>query len=235
MTFNQVVRGSNPRSLMKKAPKLNVPELFHFCRISSFVMAAAVIESDMRLRKMEKEIRKIFIGGKSGAGKSFLVSRLIDDIKKSGMEVGGYCTKQYRDREDEDGEYLIYIYPAGAGERRDTEENFVGTCRLGRRKIRTEVFEKYGMDLLNNMSEGAIAVFDEVGFFEADVPAFTEKVLEILNSERCCITVVKEKYGVPYIDAVRALGGKEGAVFVTVTEENREELYLQLAEIIQNW
>lgn len=186
---------------------------------------------------MEK-IKKILIGGEKQVGKTFLVQRLAKELCDSGKHLTGYYTLMHNDKVDERNEgFMIYMYPAcePLANRQETKVNFVGSCN-GKDKIINEVvFEDMGVKLLSNVQEDDVVIMDEVGFFEANVKAFTDKVFEIFENGAYVIATVKEKYDNDYINKVRGYKDREDTIFVQVTEENREEIFEQLEKIVKEW
>ncbi len=181
---------------------------------------------------MEK-IKKILIGGEKKAGKTFLVQRLVRLLPGN---IKGYYT--LADKADENtGVFKIYMYPASetVENRKQTEENCIGSSDGKKRKINKATFENLGVSLLSEVDKDDVVVMDEVGFFESEVKPFTDKVCEIIESKNYVIATIKEKYDNEYINKVRNYKEREDAIFVHVTDENREEVFAELEKIVKTW
>ena len=114
----------------------------------------------------------------------------------------------------------------------DSEANYVGACTGKKRKINKDVFRKLGLQLLSDIPDKAVVVIDEIGFFEADVPEYTDRVFEILRDEHPFLGVIKTRYEDPFLSAVRSLSTIS---YFEVTKENREALFDRLAPIVRSW
>lgn len=176
-------------------------------------------------------IKQIVLGGNSGNGKTFLIERL---LKEAYVPVYGYMTLMHRENLLNEKGYPVFIYPAGipSDKRIESEENFLGYCNKGVRQIDTSVFSGLGVKLLSDIPEKGIAVMDELGYFEADVTPFTDKVFEVFSGNSYIIASVKERYDIPFLNKIRSL---PGILFKTVTPENRDALFEELAPIVRSW
>ena len=164
----------------------------------------------------------ILICGERHAGKSTLIARL---IRESGRPVYGFVTRT--DKTGEDGYHAIYMHPAAQEEkdRVSLEENRIGRCDTVHHEIRREVFETLGVQLIRDARPDGILVMDELGFMEADCPAFTKAVLEALAGDIPVIAAVKLRYDVPFLNAVRA---SSKARVYPIDERSRDALYRYL-------
>lgn len=179
-----------------------------------------------------KENKKILLGGDIGSKEESLLIRLTKEIS---LPVYGVRTLMYQDRIDpETGGMKVYMYPASVspGSYTDSEENYVGACTGEIRSIHKDVFRKLGLQLLSGIPEKAAVVIDEIGFFEADVPEYTERVLEILQDDHPFLGVIKTRYEDPFLTRVRNLSTIS---YFQVTGENRESLFEELAPVVRGW
>ena len=176
-------------------------------------------------------IRHIALGGVSGAGKSTLLNRL---LKETSLPVYGFKTKLHRDSLTDKGNHPVYIYPvcSGPAEYTESEKNLVGEVSRGTHIVYSEVFETLGVDYLSNIPERGIIVMDELGFLESGSVPFQNAVFAAFAKITPVIAVVKERYDIDFLNKIRALPGLD---LYTVTEENREELFHELAPIIRSW
>lgn len=178
------------------------------------------------------DIRKILLGGEIGTGKHSLLFRLQQECP---LPVAGVRTQMYRDRIDpETGGFQVYMYPASVSPETypDSDDNYVGACTGKIRKINKDIFRKLGLQLLSDIPEGAVIVMDEIGFFEADVPEYTNRIFEILQDDHPVLGVVKTHYEDPFLTEV--LHHPE-IHYYEVTEENRESLFEELSAVVKGW
>ena len=183
-----------------------------------------------------QEIRKILLGGEIGTGNHSLLFRLQQACP---LPVAGVRTVMYHDRIDPStGGFQVYMYPAAILPEDypkacpDSELNYVGACTGKIRHINKEVYRKLGVQLLSDIPADAAVVIDEIGFFEADVPEYTDRIFEILKDDHPFLGVIKTRYEDPFLTAVRS---HPNIHYYEVTEENRETLFVKLSTIIKTW
>ncbi len=162
----------------------------------------------------------LLITGPRGVGKSTLLCRL---IKAWGLPVSGFITKRISgDKEDR-----TYIYPAALPEemRVSGKNNLLGACASGHLTYSCpEIFDSLGVAYLSDPNPGGIIIMDELGFMENEAKDFQKAVFSCLEGERPVAAVIKDK-STPFLNSLRSLPGVR---VITVTEENREELYKSL-------
>ncbi|GAU78895.1 nucleoside-triphosphatase [Fusibacter sp. 3D3] len=176
-----------------------------------------------------KEPLHLLITGEIGAGKTFLVQRLLQHSQRS---VKGFITRwMLSDHHVKSG---VYIFPAVTTTHFCTAQNCVATRdKPGFNIIYPKVFETYGVELLSvpSSQNGSLLLMDELGFMESEAPLFCKTVLNVLAGNIPVIAVVK-KQETPFLDEVRA---HKNAVLYCVTPENREILYRALISKIEFW
>lgn len=179
-----------------------------------------------------QEIRKILLGGDIGRGEESLLVKLAKEIS---LPIFGVRTLMYDDRIDpKTGGAKVYMYPADVSPEHypDNEDNYVGACTGKIRNINTDVFRNLGLQLLSNIPEKAAVVIDEIGFFEEDVPEYTDRIFEILKDDHPFLGVIKTRYEDPFLRSVRHF---PTISFYQVTKENRDTLFAQLAPVVRSW
>jgi len=138
--------------------------------------------------------KHIVISGKKKTGKSELLSKILEDYD---WPVYGFCTEAGSCRRPGYRSYYIFPY---AGEHIESEENHIGDSRAGEGYFNYEVFDNYGVRLLDAKPDGII-VMDEIGFMEAKAEKFAARILELLDGDIPVIAVVKSGH-----DDVELLG-----------------------------
>ena len=172
-------------------------------------------------------MKHILICGKRNSGKTELFERL---LKACRIQVYGFqsCITATR----EDGFHEIHMFAIEDRERRPTEENLIGICNRRERKVNLPVFETLGVSLLEAKPDG-ILVMDELGFMEAEAPAFVDAVLSRLDGDIPVLATVRAgDLGSDFLDRVRM---HPKAALYTVSPEKADALYEELLPVIEEW
>jgi nucleoside-triphosphatase THEP1 len=88
------------------------------------------------------------------------------------------------------------------------------------------------MQLLSDIPAEAVVVIDEIGFFEEDVPEYTNRIFDILKDDHPFLGVIKTRYEDPFLSSVRHF---PTISYYQVTKENRGSLFAQLAPVVRSW
>ncbi|RCW50688.1 MULTISPECIES: nucleoside-triphosphatase [unclassified Halanaerobium] len=167
-----------------------------------------------------KKINNIFLTGEKGTGKSTIIKNALLKLKitPGGFTVGrekraaGNCTAFFL----LSGRKFVEIDIKNKNEnntfafRKDADSNFI---------IRPEIFETYGLELLENCKEPVL--MDELGRFELKAKKFRNRIIKILKSEKVTIGVIKnEENG--FLNKIRQL---DNIKILRVEKENRDEVF----------
>ena len=164
----------------------------------------------------------LLICGEIGVGKSTLVSLLAE---KAARPLYGFISKSLNARDD--GYHEIYMYPPFI----PGEKQLLAICNGTDREVYSEVFDDYGVRLLENVGNDGIVIMDEIGFMEESSPKFKEKILEILDSDLHVIAAVKSAHhDTEFLQKVR---NHSNSALYYITRENRDELTKKLLEDFQ--
>ncbi len=165
---------------------------------------------------------KIFLTGEPRVGKTTLIQKLVREFPD---DYAGFWSEKHYDLEQ--GVDLVYIH-ATKGEWYYRPENCIGTCFPGVRAVgHKEVFEGYGRELLSHIPPKVPVIMDELGFLERDAEVFCKTALALLDSDNPVIGVIKPK-PIAFLDQIRA---HPAVQIFTVTRENTEEIYSQIAAL----
>jgi nucleoside-triphosphatase len=172
-------------------------------------------------------MKHILICGKRNSGKTELFERLLASCRMPlyGFQSGITATR-------EDGFHEIHLFAVGDRERLPAEENLIGICNRSERTVNLPVFETLGVSLLEAKPDG-ILVMDELGFMEAEAPAFTSAVLRRLDGDIPVLATVRAgDLGSGFLDRVRR---HPKADLYTVSPERADALYDELLPVIEEW
>lgn len=166
----------------------------------------------------------LFLTGKVQIGKTTVVDKT---IARLGVTPGGFRTYFGEDRRAP--RHFLYMSCA-ARPRSFAPDHAVAEFRLGADGAPTACqllprFEELGLQCLEAAPSYPIIVLDECGRLEQRLPAFRQRVLELLDGSTPILGVVRED----------AMGWLEGirrhprVQLIPVTEENRDRLPEELA------
>lgn len=131
----------------------------------------------------------ILLTGEINAGKSRLIDAFLGQYSGS---IGGYKTVRAKTSLDDFfGIYLLDVRSVGAPL---TKQNRIGTCYPDRSLYcHADVLEAAGAKALNFDAAPSLIVMDEIGVLEKNCSAFTEKMIECLDSSTNVLGVIKKK------------------------------------------
>ncbi len=183
---------------------------------------------ECRTKTKGKEMKHILICGERNSGKTELFDRLLKNCR---LPVYGFTTGITETRED--GYHEIYMFPAGSRDRIQREENHVGDCNMKERTVNLEVFNSYGVELLNKVCPDGIVAMDELGFMESEATAFCKRVLELLDGEIPVLATVKG--GRTDVDFLNRVCSHPKAELFELRADNADELYKIISPIVESW
>ena len=163
---------------------------------------------------------KFFLTGRPGCGKSTVLMRIIDILKKKGLKVGGFITPEIR----KDGKRLGFkVVDIHSG-----EEGILASVnqkegpKVGKYRVNLEDFERVALKALDfALNNCDIICVDELGKMELFSEKFKKKIEKILRSPKPAIIVLHRNLIENY--------GKYGKV-IWVTVENRDKLVEEITK-----
>jgi len=165
---------------------------------------------------------KIFLTGKPGSGKSTVLMKVIENLKKKGLKIGGIITPEIRVEGKRIGFKVIDVHSKEEGILASVDQK-VGP-RVGKYRVNLEDFERVALKALDfALNECDVICVDELGRMELFSEKFKRKIEEILRSSKPAIIVLHRNLTERY--------GKYGKV-IWVTVENRDKLP---EEILKNF
>ncbi|MBR2812709.1 MAG: hypothetical protein IKD69_15145, partial [Solobacterium sp.] len=178
--------------------------------------------------------KHLVLEGEKGAGKSTLIRRLAVEMQ---CTVGGCLTRAVMNREK--GYREIFMYPASYifdSRDQDTVARSEGKlCGITMDKVKEvypEVFDEYGVQLIQAASKKELIIIDEIGFMEEKAEQFKKAVLSAFAGNIPVIAAIKPKrISSPFPEAVRSL---ENVRVIELDEANRNDVYEQLRKLYMN-
>jgi len=157
---------------------------------------------------------KIFLTGKPGCGKSFVVEKVVERLKQKGIKVGGFITPEIREKGKRVGFCVKDIYSNEVGILASKDIK-IGP-KFGSYGINLEDFERVALKAIDfALKECEVIVIDEIGKMEFLSKNFREKLGEILLSEKPLVAVLHRSFVEKF---------KDFGEIIEVTIKNRNEL-----------
>lgn len=171
--------------------------------------------------RQQHDVMRIFITGRPGVGKTTLVLKTVEELRKMGYRVGGMITQEVREHGRRVG---FKIKALDTGEEGILAWSGEGHPRVGRYAVNIPDLERVGVGAIRRAVKNAqIIVIDEIGAMEFKSREFERAVEEAINSEKPLLAVLHRRW----VDRFR----KAGRVY-TLSHENREEIQKDVIEML---
>lgn len=175
----------------------------------------------------------IFITGRMNTGKTVIIKKILAEIN---LSYGGFMVGR---EQGEIGWSSFYLLPVNIFLKDNQEKikkikeksTFIWKDVKRNRKLEPDVFDNYGVKLLNNAVNKDLIVMDELGRFELKSYKFQKKVLELIKSDKLVLGVIKLEKNI-FLDKIRDLLEKEPFF---VTKNNREQIYNYVLDELNKW
>jgi nucleoside-triphosphatase len=147
------------------------------------------------------------ITGKPGCGKSTLVIRIVNELQKTGLRVGGISTPDFR---------------SATGQRRGF---FIRDIATGNEKVMASV------DTISTIRVGryAVDVIDEIGKMELAVPEFQQCVVSALDSTKPVLGTIGLFLQSNFVTSIKQRPDVE---IITLIRDKQEEAYAKIRALI---
>jgi len=165
--------------------------------------------------------RLIFVTGRPGIGKTSVLLRAVDTLKKRGYEVGGMISREVREGGVRVGFEIVDFYTGQRGWLAHVNQS-VGP-QVSKYRVNLSDLNAIGANsILNAVTKADIVVVDEIGPMELFSYAFKEAVFQAVRSHKPMLGTIHHRARDPLITAIKA---REDAEILEVTYENRENLH----------
>lgn len=180
------------------------------------------------LSRLERNGALIILTGPPGVGKTTVVTRIVYELRKSGLSVGGVYSKERRSGRVRTGFDMTDLL---TGERQVLADLKGEGPRLGRYRVNLSTLANFASAAINEACARAdIVVVDEVGPMELLSPEFRRSLKSVLNSRKPCIIVVHRTMNDPLVDEIRET---PAAVSFEVSLQNRDALVKEIEGVIR--
>ena len=165
---------------------------------------------------------KIFLTGEPRCGKSTVLIKIIDILKKEELKLGGFISPEIRVKGNRIGFKVVDIHSGGEGTLASINQK-TGP-QVGKYRVNLEHFERVALKALDfAMKECDILSIDELGTMELFSQKFKEKIKKILKLDKPVIIVLHRNLVNKY---------KKYGNVIYVTPENRENLPEEIVKLV---
>ncbi len=170
---------------------------------------------------------KILITGKPGCGKTTLLARVAQAL---GRKAGGMITREIRERGRRVGFYVENLITKESAT--FAHAGFPKAKRVGRYGVDTAALERVGVRAIQQaLRECELVLIDEIGPMELYSDAFIRAVERAFSSPKHVLASIHFKSKHPLITSLKS---RRGVVLYTISEENREEVFRRVMEVLEN-
>jgi len=170
--------------------------------------------------------RLIFLTGHPGVGKTTVLLRAVEELKKQGYIPGGMISREKREKGKRVGFQIVNVKNGATGWLAHVSQP--SGPRVGKYRVNLRDLEEVGAGSIAEALENAdFIVIDEIGPMELHSPSFMEAVFKALESGKPVIGTIHWKARGRLIQAVRENAEAE---IIEVNERNRERLHEVVVE-----
>ncbi len=141
--------------------------------------------------------RHVFLTGQSGIGKTYCLQLIIKSLSDK-VCVGGFTTSF-----DIESTTEKTLYISSVGEKKACEKKAVMHWFSGTVSVFEEVFEHYGVELLQKAQNSNFLIMDELGRFEENCEQFKREIFKCLDGTIPILGVIRSLDYVTWLDDVK--------------------------------
>jgi len=168
---------------------------------------------------MQKHI--ILITGRSGVGKTTVITKVAEALKAKGYKVGGMTTKEKREHGNRVGFQIYDLETQRQGWL--SHINQQNGPRIGKYRVNINDLEHVGANAIQNAVKTAdVTIVDEIGPMELFSQTFRQAILQAMDSDKPLVATIHHK---ATDSLVRKIKTRQDAELFEVTIENRNTLH----------
>jgi len=172
--------------------------------------------------------RNLFLTGRPGIGKTTVLLRIIERLRKQGLKVGGMLSREFRENSFRAGFKVIDLDDRREGWLAHIRQPF--GPKIGKYRVCIKDLEAIGVNaILKAIRESDIVVIDEVGPMELHSRLFIKALIRSLNSEKPILGTIHYRVKTPIITKIKE---RKDVMIIEVTLKNREELPQNIIRIM---
>lgn len=172
--------------------------------------------------------KHIFLTGPPRIGKTTIVLKVVEDLKRRGIKVGGMVSREILEGGVRVGFKIVDLESNAEGILAHINQR-VGP-QVGKYRVCLEDLEKVGVRAIARACEIAdLIVVDEVGPMELYSEAFRKAVLAALESGKILLGTIHWRVKTSFTNMIRGRGDTE---IINVTYDNRDKLPRTIVEEI---
>jgi nucleoside-triphosphatase len=153
-------------------------------------------------------------------GKTTVLTRIVDELKRKGFKVGGMVTNEFRDDDERVGFTIINLSSGTLGWLARTNQR--SGPQIGKYHVCLEDLESVGVKaILDAVAYADVIVIDEVGPMELFSVTFRDAVVKALESGKTVLGTIHRRATHPLIVTIK---NRSDTKITEVTTENRSEL-----------
>jgi len=172
--------------------------------------------------------KNVLVTGRPGIGKTTAVMRAAEELRKAGLRVGGFVSREERKGGARTGFVIVDLetsekaYLARVGD---------GTPRIGKYVVLVDELERVGVAAIKRALQSAqVVVIDEIGPMELLSQSFKQAVVEALNSAKPVVATIhvrawKDPFG-------RSVLSRKDAVLLEVYVSNRAQIPREIVRLV---
>ena len=165
--------------------------------------------------------RIAFITGRPGVGKTSVLLRTVDELRKMGYNVAGMVSREVREHGSRIGFEILDLSTESKGWL--AHVNQPTGPRIGKYRVNMEDFESIGINaILKALRDADVVVIDEIGPMELFSNKFREAVIKVVESEKFVIATIHYRLRNHFMNSLKR---RKDAEIFEVTLENRSNLH----------
>lgn len=165
----------------------------------------------------------LFLTGDISVGKTTVLKQALDRIESS---IGGFTTERIIN-----GNLRSYVCLSLYDNTKQFTIAEVDSSDWSKR-VFVKAFSKDLVSILDKSFKSRdLIILDELGNLENDITPFTDKIYELLDSDRVVFGVLKS-YDCEFLNRIR---NREDTIIIHITEENRDSVLDHILEILQSF